>query len=54
VAVLTPRALYDAYGARDILEASFDSMRAWLDRGVVRGDNGLWDSPRDGYQLADW
>lgn len=29
-------------------------MTAWLDKGIPRGDTGLWDSPPDFFQFADW
>jgi alpha-L-rhamnosidase len=52
VAVLAPNDLYQYSGDVDLLERQFDSMRAWLDRGVARAPDGLWDSHK--FQLADW
>lgn len=54
MAIITPRDLYQAYGSITILREQWESITAWLDKGVKRGANGLWDNPRDGFQLADW
>lgn len=53
VVVLTPYALYESSGDRAILERHFESMRGWLDQGVMRDPaDGLWD--RMHWQLGDW
>lgn len=52
--VITPKDLYHAYGSRSILEEMWASITMWLDKGIKRGDNGLWYNPRDGFQLSDW
>lgn len=52
VTVLTPWALYRASGDVDLLRRQFDSMKMWLDRGVVRGKDGLWTESL--WQLGDW
>lgn len=52
VVILTPWALYLSYGDRDILSRQHESMLAWIDRGIRRGSDGLWDP--DLWQLGDW
>jgi len=52
VTVLTPFDLYEGYGDCGVLETQFESLVAWLDRGIKRGPNGLWDE--DSFQLGDW
>ncbi|KAJ9144282.1 Alpha-l-rhamnosidase [Pleurostoma richardsiae] len=52
VTVLTPWALYRSYGDVDILRRQYPSMRAWLDEGVRRGPDRLWDNHL--WQLGDW
>ncbi|EEY22783.1 alfa-L-rhamnosidase [Verticillium alfalfae VaMs.102] len=52
VAVLAPQALYQHSADNSLLERQFDSMKAWLDRGVERAPDGLWNP--DKFQLADW
>ncbi|KAF7592746.1 hypothetical protein BBP40_012504 [Aspergillus hancockii] len=52
VVVLTPWALYLSYGDIDILRRQYASMLAWIDRGIRRGPNGLWDPQL--WQLGDW
>lgn len=52
VAVLVPQALYQHSSDRGLLERQFESMKAWLDQGVKRAPDGLWDPER--FQLADW
>ncbi len=49
---LTPWDLYTAFGDRSILENHYDSMVAWLEKGVQRSANGFW-SP-DVVQYGDW
>ncbi len=43
VAVLTPWDLYNSSGDLDILRKQYPSMKAWVDKGIKRGANGLWD-----------
>ena len=53
VSILTPLDLYRAYGDPSILHDSLESMKVWLERGIVRDEKtGLWD--RDLPQLGDW
>jgi alpha-L-rhamnosidase len=52
VAVLTPSDLFDAYGDAAILERQYESMQAWLDKGIKRGASGLWDDQL--MQFGDW
>lgn len=52
VTILLPWTLYQCYGDVGILERQYDSMIAWLDRGVKRGNDGLWDDEL--FQLGDW
>ncbi|KAE8151846.1 bacterial alpha-L-rhamnosidase-domain-containing protein [Aspergillus avenaceus] len=52
VVVLTPWDLYQSYGDTDILCRQYTSMIAWVDRGIRRGPDGLWDPQL--WQLGDW
>ncbi|KAK7911804.1 hypothetical protein PG985_014285 [Apiospora marii] len=53
VVVLTPYDLYQSSGDQAILESHFESMRGWLDQGVMRDStDGLWDPMH--WQLGDW
>lgn len=52
VTILTPNDLYQYSADIDLLERQFVSMRTWLDKGVDRGDDGLWNPDR--WQLSDW
>ncbi|KAJ9660793.1 hypothetical protein H2198_002332 [Neophaeococcomyces mojaviensis] len=52
VAVLLPWSLYRASGDLNMLRKQYDSMKAWIDRGIRRGADGLWDPEL--YQLGDW
>ncbi|GAB1192192.1 hypothetical protein APSETT444_001377 [Aspergillus pseudonomiae] len=52
VVILTPWTLYLSYGDADILRRQYPSMLAWIDRGIKRGPNGLWDPQV--WQLGDW
>jgi hypothetical protein len=29
-------------------------MTSWFNKGIKRGANGLWENPRNGFQLSDW
>lgn len=52
VSVLAPVDLFDAFGDISILEEQWESMYTWLDKGIQRGENGLWDLSMK--QLGDW
>ncbi|EWZ27937.1 hypothetical protein FOZG_18353 [Fusarium oxysporum Fo47] len=52
VTVLTPDVLYQYSSDKNLLERQFESMQTWLDQGVDRAPNGLWNP--DKWQLADW
>lgn len=52
VTVLTPDVLYQYSSDKDLLERQFNSMQVWLDEGVDRASDGLWNP--DKWQLADW
>lgn len=52
VVILGPWALYQSYGDVDILRRQYKSMLAWIDRGIQRGSDGLWDP--EVWQLGDW
>jgi alpha-L-rhamnosidase len=51
-AVLVPWTLYQHYRDAGILEAQFDSMRAWVDLlAKIAGERFLWEG---GFQFGDW
>ena len=52
VTVLAPSDLADDSGDLAILEQQYVSMKTWIDRGIVRGDNRLWDEAT--FQFGDW
>ena len=52
VTVLLPWSLYQTSGDVSILEQQLPSMQAWLEKGIPRDADGLWDSSI--YQLGDW
>ena len=52
VTVLTPASLYQYSADKALLERQFKSMQAWLDDGVDRAPDGLWNP--DKWQLSDW
>ncbi|KAJ5698652.1 hypothetical protein N7462_000657 [Penicillium macrosclerotiorum] len=52
VTVLLPWTLYQSYADSAILRRQYPSMTAWLDRGVQRGPDRLWDDTL--FQLGDW
>ncbi|KAK1676214.1 alfa-L-rhamnosidase [Colletotrichum godetiae] len=52
VTVLAPDALYQYSSDKGLLEKQFASMQTWLDEGVDRASDGLWNP--DKWQLADW
>ncbi|CZR56084.1 related to alfa-L-rhamnosidase [Phialocephala subalpina] len=51
-AVMTPWDLYTAFGDPEVLRTQYESMKIWLEKGVARQENGLWDPA--GHQLGDW
>lgn len=52
VTVLAPDVLYEYSADRAVLERQFASMQTWLDQGIDRSPEGLWNNDR--WQLADW
>ncbi|KAI0882215.1 bacterial alpha-L-rhamnosidase-domain-containing protein [Annulohypoxylon maeteangense] len=52
IVVLTPHVLYQFSKDEQILSRQFSSMQQWLENGVKRGHDGLWDE--DHWQLGDW
>jgi alpha-L-rhamnosidase len=52
VTVLTPWAVYQSSGDLGVLERQYPSMVAWVDNGVRRCSDGLWDPEL--WQLGDW
>ncbi|OQD89900.1 hypothetical protein PENANT_c002G06985 [Penicillium antarcticum] len=52
VTILLPWALYQNYGDIDLLRRQYPSMIGWLDLGVQRGPDRLWDDTL--FQLGDW
>ncbi|KAK3175822.1 hypothetical protein K4F52_009955 [Lecanicillium sp. MT-2017a] len=52
VTVLTPWDLYTTSGDKELLRDQYASMKAWVDVGLPRGPNGLWD--QNIWQLGDW
>jgi alpha-L-rhamnosidase len=52
VTVLTPWDLYNSSGDEEILRKQYISMKAWVDKGIMRGPNGLWD--KNNWQYGDW
>ncbi|KAL4808030.1 alfa-L-rhamnosidase [Aspergillus unguis] len=52
VVILGPWALYQSFGDAGILHRQYASMLAWIDRGIQRGEDGLWDP--EIWQLGDW
>jgi len=52
VVVLLPWSLYRAFGDVEILKRQYPSMQMWLEQGVRRGADGLWDPSF--HQLGDW
>ncbi|KUJ23886.1 alpha-L-rhamnosidase [Mollisia scopiformis] len=51
-AIMTPWDLYTSSGDISILRTQHESMKIWLEKGVARQENGLWDP--NGHQLGDW
>ena len=52
VAVLLPWNMYQSSGDAEVLRRQYKSMTTWVDKGVQRGSDGLWDP--DLWQLGDW
>ncbi|KAF9875293.1 alpha-rhamnosidase [Colletotrichum karsti] len=52
VTVLAPSVLYQYSSDKGLLERQFTSMQTWLDQGVDRAPDGLWNP--DKWQLSDW
>lgn len=52
VVIILPWVLYLSSGDRDIIHRQYPSMTSWLDQGVRRGKDGLWDP--EIWQLGDW
>lgn len=52
VTILTPASLYLYSSDKDLIQRQFESMHAWLDEGVDRAPDGLWNP--DKWQLSDW
>jgi alpha-L-rhamnosidase len=51
-AVIVPWVLYQRYGDKGILQAQFDSMRAWVEAvAAAAGPDRLWE---EGMQFGDW
>ncbi|KAM0514529.1 hypothetical protein ACHAPE_006824 [Trichoderma viride] len=52
VTVLTPWDSYNSSRDVEVLRRQYDSMKAWVDKGIPRGSNGLWD--QNIWQFGDW
>lgn len=52
VTVLTPWDLFNSSGDAALLRKQYASMKAWVDQGLPRGENGLWD--QNVWQYGDW
>jgi alpha-L-rhamnosidase len=52
VSILAPQVLHQYSSDTELLERQFASMKAWLDHGIKRADDGLWDP--NIFQLGDW
>lgn len=51
-AVITPWDMYTYFGDKTTLETQWESMVAWLDRGVPRDERGFWTTEFP--QFGDW
>lgn len=51
-AIMTPWDLYNSSGDTSILSTQYESMKMWLEKGIARQQNGLWDPKCS--QLGDW
>ncbi|ODN77292.1 alpha-L-rhamnosidase [Cryptococcus wingfieldii CBS 7118] len=52
VVALLPWDLYESTGNVEVLEQGWEGMRAWLDEGVPRGEDGMWSGDAELY--GDW
>ncbi|WWC90341.1 uncharacterized protein L201_005274 [Kwoniella dendrophila CBS 6074] len=52
VVAITPWDLYNSSGDLGMLENQWESMKLWLDKGLPRAENGLWDPNAPLY--GDW
>lgn len=52
VTVLAPAVLFQYSADKGLLERQFESMQVWLDQGVDRAPDGLWNPNK--WQLSDW
>ncbi len=52
VVVLLPWAIYLSSGDLSVLRRQYTSMVSWVDKGIRRGSDGLWDPEL--WQLGDW
>ena len=50
--ILTPWEFYQAYGDLEVLSKNWPSMCAWVDRGIARGPDRMWDPTAKLY--GDW
>ncbi|PSN71410.1 hypothetical protein BS50DRAFT_282333 [Corynespora cassiicola Philippines] len=51
-AILTPWDLYNSFGDQKVLEKQWESMQAWLDKGVPRDERGFYSDATP--QYGDW
>lgn len=51
-AIIVPWDLYQSSGDIQILSTQYESMKAWLEKGIPRQPSGLWNPNYD--QLGDW
>jgi alpha-L-rhamnosidase len=51
-AIIVPWDLYQAFGDRKLLYDQYESMEQWLEKGVDRQPNGLWNPFT--FQYGDW
>ncbi|KAL4996588.1 bacterial alpha-L-rhamnosidase-domain-containing protein [Aspergillus recurvatus] len=52
ITIILPWTLYQSYGDIEVLRRQYPSMTGYLDRGVQRGPDLLWDDTL--FQLGDW
>ncbi|KAI9148987.1 alfa-L-rhamnosidase [Paramyrothecium foliicola] len=52
VSIIAPNVLHQYSSDKALLERQFASMKAWLDEGINRAEDGLWNPNL--FQLADW
>jgi len=51
--ISTPWDLFKASGDNKILSEQYESMKRWIDEGIPRNKDGLWDGDKC-HQLGDW